>query len=93
MLFVIHCLDKPGQLEKRMSVMQAHRDYLDQSDIAVVMSGPLVDDDDDSKIIGSHYVVEAANRAAIQDFQKGDPLFQADIWSSVNIQAFVKRVG
>jgi uncharacterized protein YciI len=29
MLFAIHCLDKDGVLDKRMAVMQAHRDYLE----------------------------------------------------------------
>lgn len=93
MLFAIHCIDKPGVLEKRMQVMQAHRDYLDNSAITVVMSGPLVDDDDEAKVIGSLYVVEAADRAAIDAFQKDDPLFQANIWETVNVQGFVKRVG
>lgn len=93
MLFAIHCIDKPGVLEKRTQVMQAHRDYLDNSAIKVVMSGPLVEDNDESKVIGSLYVVEAENRAAIEAFQKDDPLFQAGIWETVNVQAFVKRVG
>lgn len=93
MLFVMHCLDKPGMMEKRMQVMQAHRDYLDNSDVNVVMSGPLVADDDEGKIIGSLYVLEAENRAALEAIQRDDPLVQADIWESVNVQAFIKRVG
>lgn len=93
MLFVIHCIDKPGQLARRMAAMPAHRDYLDASPIEIVMSGPLVADDSETRVIGSLFVVEAPDRAAIEAFQRNDPLAQADIWDSVNVHAFVKRVG
>ena len=49
MLFVMHCLDKPGVQETRNEVMPAHRDYLDSSGVKVVMSGPLVDDNDETQ--------------------------------------------
>lgn len=93
MLFVIHCLDKPGMMEKRMQAISAHRDYLDNSGIKVVMSGPLVEEDDEAKIIGSVYVLEAENRATLDAILKDDPLVQADIWETVNINTFIKRVG
>ena len=92
MLFAIHCLDKDGGLEKRMSVMQAHRDYLETADVTVVMSGPLMSDDEET-IIGSFYLIEAADRAAIEAFQKDDPLVAADLWKSMHVNVFNKRVG
>ncbi len=93
MLFVMHCLDKPGVQETRNEVMPAHRDYLDSSGVKVVMSGPLVDDNDETKVIGSLYVLDVENRAVIDKIRAEDPLSQADIWESVNVQAFVKRIG
>ena len=92
MLFAIHCLDKDGALERRMAVMQAHRDYLAQAPVEVVMSGPLMSDDEQT-IIGSFYLIEAPDRAAIEAFQKDDPLVQADIWKSAHVNVFHKRVG
>ena len=92
MLFAIHCLDKDGVLEKRMSVMQAHRDYLETAPVTVVMSGPLMSDDEES-IIGSFYLIEAADRAAIEAFQNDDPLVKADLWKSMHVTVFHKRVG
>ncbi len=92
MLFAIHCLDKDGVLEKRMSVMQAHRDYLATAPVTVVMSGPLMSDDEQT-IIGSFYLIEAENRAAIEAFQKDDPLVAADLWKSAHATVFNKRVG
>jgi len=92
MLFAIHCLDKDGVLEKRRSVMQAHRDYLETAPVHVVMSGPLMSDDEQA-IIGSFYLIEAADRAAIEAFQKDDPLVAADLWKSMHVNVFDKRVG
>lgn len=93
MFFVMHCLDKPGVEEIRASAMPAHRDYLGKGTIKIVMSGPLVDDDDPDKVIGSLYVMEAQSRQQLEDFLNGDPLVKADIWQSKNIQAFNKRIG
>ncbi len=91
MLFAIYCIDKPGMGEKRAAVMQPHRDYLAQASVKIVMSGPLVDDDGET-VVGSLYVVEAAGRAEIEAFQKDDPLVAADLWETVEVRAFLKRV-
>jgi uncharacterized protein YciI len=77
--------------EKRNAVMDAHRDYLSQSSIKLVMSGPLVDDDGEA-VVGSLYVVEAENRAEVEAFQKDDPLAAADLWETVEVRGFLKRV-
>lgn len=91
MLFAIYCIDKPGVVEKRAAFMQPHRDYLAASSIKIVMSGPLVDDDGET-VVGSLYVVEAANRAEVEAFQKDDPLVAADLWESVEMCVFLKRI-
>ena len=51
MHFVIFCIDKPG-ITRDPAVMQAHIDYLNQSPIKNVMSGPLTNDDGEG-VIGS----------------------------------------
>jgi len=91
MLFTIFCIDKPGVTEKRAEAMPGHVEYLNQSAIKNVMSGPLMDDAMEN-VVGSLYVVDAPDRAAIEAFQKDDPLVQADIWESVEVRAFNKRV-
>ena len=57
MHFVIFCIDKPGII-RDPAVMQAHIDYLNNSPVKNVMSGPLTGDDGEG-IIGSLYIVEA----------------------------------
>ena len=92
MLFVMFCIDRPGVEEIRKQVMPAHIEYLATNPIKIVMSGPLVSDDG-GKIIGSLYMLDAANRAEIDKFQRADPLYNADIWETVEVRAFNKRLG
>ena len=91
MLFAIFCIDKPGMMETRKATMPAHIEYLGTDPIKVVVSGPLVSDDGAS-IVGSLFIVEAENRAAVEAFQSGDPLVAAGIWETVEVRAFEKRL-
>jgi len=91
MLFVISCTDRPDALERRMAVMEAHKAYVSAKPIKVQLSGPLTSDDGET-IVGSFFMVEAANRAEVETFQRNDPLFNADVWSSTDVRAFAKRI-
>ncbi len=92
MLFAIFCIDKPNVAEKREAAMPSHVEYLNaQTTIKNIMSGPLMDDEM-ANIVGSLYILDAADRATIEEFTMGDPLVKADIWSSIEIRAFNKRV-
>jgi uncharacterized protein YciI len=92
MLFIIFCIDKPNMAEKRASTMPAHVEYLSaQTEIKNIMSGPLMDDAM-KNVVGSLYILDAPNRSAIENFTQEDPLVAADIWASVEIRAFNKRV-
>ena len=90
MYFVIFCIDKPN-IVRDPSVMEAHIKYLNESSIDNIMSGPLTQDDG-SGVIGSLYVVQAKNRAAIDEFQNNDPLAKAGYWETIEVRAFNKRV-
>ena len=91
MLFTMFCIDKPGVMATRKAVLPAHIEYLATEPVKMVMSGPLVSDDGET-IIGSLYLFEAEDRAAVDEFQRNDPLVQADIWETVEVRAFIKRV-
>lgn len=91
MLFTIFCVDKPGMAEKRKAVTAAHVEYLSTKPIKLVMSGPLISDDGES-VIGSMYLVEAHDRAEVEEFQRKDPLVKADLWEIAEVRAFNKRV-
>ena len=92
MLYALHMIDKPGVLDKRMAVLPAHQEYLRNAPIEVVMSGPLLAQDGES-IVGSLYLVEAADRADIDAFLDRDPLANAGVWDRIDINRFHRRVG
>ncbi len=95
MLFVIHAIDKPGALPVRLAHYDAHKAYLGAMEgqgIRTVMSGPLVEDDGQT-MKGSMFVVDAADRAAVESFNRNDPFYRAGIWDRVDITAYIKRVG
>ncbi len=95
MLFVIHALDRAGALKTRLANYEAHKAFLADTTpfgVTIVMSGPLVADDG-STMIGSLFVVEAADRAAVERFNGADPFHKADIWERVTITGFLRRQG
>ena len=95
MLFVIHAVDKPGALETRLAHYEAHKAFLSDTSafgLRIVLSGPLTADDG-TTMIGSLFIVEAENRAAVERFNNADPFYHADIWDRVTITGFVRRQG
>jgi uncharacterized protein YciI len=95
MLFAIHAVDKAGALETRLANYSAHKAFLSDTSaygIRIVMSGPLVADDGET-MIGSLFLVEAADRAAVERFNGADPFKAAGIWSGVTITGFIRRQG
>jgi len=92
MLFTIFCIDKPGMAENRAAAMPGHVEYLNQQTLVKnIISGPLMDDAMEN-IVGSLYIIDAPDRATLEEFTKNDPIVKADIWQSVEIRAFNKRV-
>jgi len=95
MLFVIHAKDKPGALPTRLANYDAHRAFLSDTSphgVRIVMSGPLVADDEKT-MIGSLFVVEAADRTTVERFNQADPFAVAGIWENVAITGFLRRQG
>ncbi len=92
MIYVIHCLDKPGHLAKRMEIIDEHRAYLATKPVDILSSGPLLSEDG-SEMIGSLFIVNAANRAEVEAFSAGDPFAKAGLFESVNVQRYGVRSG
>lgn len=95
MLFAIHAKDKAGALPTRLANYDAHKAFLSDTSgygVRIVMSGPLVADDG-ATMIGSLFLVEAADRAAAEGFNRADPFFAAGIWENVSITGFLRRQG
>ncbi len=95
MLFAIHAIDRAGALATRLAHYDAHKAFLADTSafgVAIVMSGPLVADDG-STMIGSLFLVEAADRSAVERFNAADPFHAAGIWDRITITGFLRRQG
>lgn len=95
MLFAIHGVDRQGALDTRLAHYEAHKAFLSDTSafgVDIVMSGPLVADDG-TTMIGSLFLIEASDRAAVEAFHAADPFKKADIWERVTITGFLRRQG
>ena len=91
MLYAMFALDKAGGADTRNAVHPDHVQHLKKAadyGITIVSGGPLVNDDG-SASIGSIMILEAADRAAVERFNRDDPLQAA--WGSVEIRRFDKK--
>ena len=91
MLYAMFALDRPDGAEARKAAHPAHIQHLKKTaeyGVTIVSGGPLVSDDG-SASIGSIMVLEAADRASVERFNRDDPLQAA--WGSVEIRRFDKK--
>lgn len=73
----------------------AHKAFLSDTSalkVEIVMSGPLLTEDG-SPMIGSLFVVEAADLATVERFNAADPFHAARIWESAAITGFIRSQG
>jgi uncharacterized protein YciI len=95
MLFVVHALDKKNILPTRAKHYRAHRIHLDRAEehaVDVITAGTLVDDDGETPV-GSIFVIDAANRAAVDAFTRTDPYHINGVWERVSIHGYNKKRG
>jgi len=89
MNFVLYCVDKAGHGHVRTENRPAHVDYLKSNLDRLMLAGPMTSDDG-TTMLGSVLIIEAADRAAAEDFAAGDPYAKAGLFESVTIKAFKK---
>lgn len=89
--FIVHCLDAPDALPRRLEHYDAHRAYLSTAPVRILVSGPLMSDDGET-MIGSLFLIDAETRVAVESFNAADPFRQAGIWAEIRIHRFLKRV-
>jgi uncharacterized protein len=95
MLFVVHALDKKDILPTRAKHYRAHRIHLDRAEehaVDIVTAGTLVADDGVTPV-GSIFVIDATDRAAVDAFARSDPYQQNGVWERVEIHRYNKKRG
>jgi uncharacterized protein len=91
--FVVHAVDRPDALASRAKHYRAHRIHLDQAGqhgVAVVTAGTLVAADSETPV-GSLFILEAKDRAAIDTFSNSDPYRLNGVWERVDVHYYNKK--
>ena len=81
MIFVVLGRDVPGGAPRRRC-RAAHLDYVAGKQALIVYAGPLLDD---GQMVGSLFVFEVADRAALDAYLADDPYFRDGVFDSVDI--------
>lgn len=95
MLFVIHALDKAGELPTRAKHYRDHRIHLDRAEdhkVDVVTAGTLIADDGETPC-GSVFVIDATDRPTVERFVRSDPYHLNGVWERVDIHGYSKKRG
>jgi uncharacterized protein YciI len=95
MLFVIHATDFKDGMNVRAKFYRAHRIHLDQAeqyDVGVVTAGTLIGEDGETPV-GSIFVIDASDRAAVDAFTRSDPYHVNKVWERVQIHGYNKKRG
>lgn len=87
MLFALTCIDRSDAGSLRPDTRPAHVDYLKSNRNEIAFAGPLLADDGE-KVIGSLVVVDAADKAAAEDFAANDPYAKAGLFESVTVHGW-----
>jgi uncharacterized protein YciI len=91
-LFVLTCIDKPNSLGLRMATREAHFAYARALPAGMIrLGGPFLDTNGD--MAGSLIIVEVADLAAAQAFNRDDPYTKAGLFERVDIRPWRATFG
>jgi len=92
MIFTVTCTDKPGALALRKANVEAHRAHWRESGLDILAAGPLVEDDGET-MVGSLFLIEAPDRAAVERVARADPFVKLGVYEAQVVRGFMKRMG
>jgi uncharacterized protein YciI len=81
MNFVVIGKDPPGG-EPRARHRSAHLEYVEGCQSQIVYGGPLIED---GRMIGSIFIFDVPDRAALDSYMAGDPYFDPGIFETIEI--------
>lgn len=89
MLFMIHCVDKPGAQALRAATREEHLTYLKDFTDRIFAAGPFLSDDGEA-MAGSLLLMDFPDRAAAETFAGDDPYAKAGLFETVMIKPWKK---
>lgn len=92
MLFIATCTDKPDSMALRQETRAAHLAYLGALGARVRAGGALLTADQTS-VLGSLLILEAADEAEAAAMLADDPYAKAQLFASVDVKPWRQAVG
>lgn len=89
--FIATCVDRKDQVQLRADARSEHLVYIEGAADEILLVGPLLDEDD--RIIGSLYMVEAENLASARAFVDADPFTRAGLFETIDVRRFRMHLG
>ncbi len=86
-LYVLHCLDRENGAALREAHREAHASYMRQYAQHVVLGGPLLDADGQTRI-GIMVVLDFPNKDSVQTFVDDEPYHQAGLFATTSLTRF-----
>jgi uncharacterized protein len=90
MIYSVHCLDVENSAALRDQHRAKHREYLDQWNGKLFFSGPLLDDSDETKQLGSLFILSVKDRAEAESFIYNELFYKSGVFSKVTIMRMRK---
>ncbi|GJL94755.1 MAG: hypothetical protein DHS20C05_11600 [Hyphococcus sp.] len=84
--YILLCRDKADHGALRAETREAHLGYIKGAANAVLLAGPLLDDDE--KPVGSMLIIEASNLDDAKQFAAGDPYARAGLFQTVDVRPY-----
>lgn len=83
--FHVYCLDAPGAAAIRAANASAHRDYIQAHKHLIYVGGPLMADEDETRV-GSYMMLKMASREEVQAFLANEPYSKAGVFETISIR-------
>lgn len=90
MIYAVYCVDIKNSAALRDQHRAKHREYLDGWKGRLFFSGPLLDDEDENKQLGSLFILSVKNRAEAESFIHNELFYKAGVFASVSIMRMRK---
>ena len=81
-------INKPDVTDKRTALIRTHWDFIAQYDDVLIARGPLMDDGDLSKVIGSIHIADLPDDAAAEKFVHDEPFAKAGLFDRIVLKRF-----
>lgn len=84
--FILLCHDKADSLPLRQETRERHLDYIAGKGSAVLLAGPILDDN--GQPAGSMLLIDAEDAEAARSFAQADPYAEAGLFENVDIKPY-----